>query len=285
MGRKRNNQVRDLKAVIRNNRQTFILWAVLRLLVIAVMVLSVLRGDYASMFVCLLVLVLFLIPAFIQKNFGIEFPSGLQIVILLHIFATEILGELSCYYVRFPHWDTIMHTVWGFLCAAVGFSLVDILNRDNRAHFNLSPAYLALVAFCFSMTIGVIWEFFEFGMDNFFHMDMQKDTVIHAFSSVNLDPTASNIPVRVEDITDVAVNGTSLGLGGYLDIGLYDTMEDLFVNFIGALTFSVIGYFSAKSGKNSIAKNFVPVVVPEEAPASEAGQTNAAEDTTEKNTD
>ena len=115
MGRKRNNQVRDLKAVIRNNRKTFILWAVLRLLVIAVMVLSVLRGDYASMFVCLLVLVLFLIPAFIQKNFGIEFPSGLQIVILLHIFATEILGELSCYYVRFPHWDTIMHTVWGFL--------------------------------------------------------------------------------------------------------------------------------------------------------------------------
>ena len=62
----------------------------------------------------------------------------------------------------------------------------------------------------------------------------------------------------------MAVNGQSLGLDGYLDIGLYDTMEDLFVNFIGALTFSIIGYFSAKSGKNKIAKEFVPVVLPEE---------------------
>ena len=102
--RKRKKRRRDsLTDVIRQNKQTFIIWAVLRLLVIAVMVLSVLRGDYDSMFVCILVLVLFMLPALIQKNFGIEFPSGLQIVILLHIFATEILGELSCYYVRFPH--------------------------------------------------------------------------------------------------------------------------------------------------------------------------------------
>ena len=265
MARKRRNQVRDLKAVIHNNRQTFIIWAVLRLLVIAVMVLSVLRGDYASMFVCLLVLVLFLIPAFIQKNFGIEFPSGLQIVILLHIFATEILGELSCYYVRFPHWDTIMHTVWGFLCAAVGFSLVDILNRDNRTHFNLSPAYLALVAFYFSMTIGVIWEFFEFGVDVIFLKDMQKDTIVHHISSVMLDETNSNIPILIDGISTVTVNGQDLGLGGYLDIGLYDTMGDLIVNLIGALVFSVIGFFHQKSQRRSkVAEMFVPTVQKEE---------------------
>ena len=259
MRKKRNNHVRDLKSVIRNNRQTFVIWAVLRLLVIAVMVLSILRGDYDSMFVCLLVLVLFLIPAFIQKNFGIEFPSGLQIVIMLHIFATEILGELSCYYVRYSNWDTIMHTVWGFLCAAVGFSLVDILNRDNRTHFSLSPAYLALVAFCFSMTIGVIWEFFEFGIDVIFLKDMQKDTIVYHISSVMLDETNSNIPIIIDGINSVSVNGQDLGLGGYLDIGLYDTMEDLFVNFIGALVFSIIGYFSAKkAGMRKFADNFVP---------------------------
>ena len=257
--KKKKNHIRDLKTVIRNNKQTFIIWAVLRLLVIAVMVLSILRGDYDSMFVCLLVLVLFLIPAFIQKNFGIEFPSGLQIVIMLHIFATEILGELSCYYVRYPNWDTIMHTVWGFLCAAVGFSLVDILNRDNRTHFSLSPAYLALVAFCFSMTIGVIWEFFEFGMDVIFLKDMQKDTIVYHISSVMLDETKSNIPVIIDGINAVAVNGQELGLGGYLDIGLYDTMEDLFVFFIGALVFSGIGYLDAKKeSMHKFADNFVP---------------------------
>ena len=101
-------------------------------------------------------------------------------------------------------------------------------------------------------------------MDYLFHMDMQKDTVIHAFASVTLDPTNSNIPIYIDNITDVAVNGQSLGLDGYLDVGLYDTMEDLFVNFIGALTFSIIGYFSAKSGKNKIAKQFVPVVLPDQ---------------------
>lgn len=258
---------------------------VLRFIVIVSLVLSCIRKDYESAWVCVLVLVLYMLPRIVQQNFHIELPSALEIIILVLIFAGEILGELRSYFIYFPHWDTLLHTTSGFVSAAFGYSMVDLLNRNKPQHIQLSPIYLALVSFCFSMTVGVIWEFFEFGMDNFFHMDMQKDTVIHAFSSVNLDPTASNIPVRVEDITDVAVNGTSLGLGGYLDIGLYDTMEDLFVNFIGALTFSVIGYFSAKSGKNSIAKNFVPVVVPEEAPASEAGQTNAAEETTEKNTD
>lgn len=258
---------------------------VLRFIVIVSLVLSCIRKDYESAWVCVLVLVLYMLPRIVQQNFHIELPSALEIIILVLIFAGEILGELRSYFIYFPHWDTLLHTTSGFVSAAFGYSMVDLLNRNKPQHIQLSPIYLALVSFCFSMTVGVIWEFFEFGMDNFFHMDMQKDTVIHAFSSVNLDPTASNIPVRVEDITDVAVNGTSLGLGGYLDIGLYDTMEDLFVNFIGALTFSVIGYFSAKSGKNSIAKNFVPVVVPEEAPESEAGQTNAAEDTTEKNTD
>ncbi len=258
---------------------------VLRFIVIVSLVLSCIRKDYESAWVCVLVLVLYMLPRIVQQNFHIELPSALEIIILVLIFAGEILGELRSYFIYFPHWDTLLHTTSGFVSAAFGYSMVDLLNRNKPEHIQLSPIYLALVSFCFSMTVGVIWEFFEFGMDNFFHMDMQKDTVIHAFSSVNLDPTASNIPVRVEDITDVAVNGTSLGLGGYLDIGLYDTMEDLFVNFIGALTFSVIGYFSAKSGKNSIAKNFVPVVVPEETPESEAGQTNTAEDTTEKNTD
>ena len=161
----------------------------------------------------------------------------------------------------------MLHTTTGFISAAFGFAMVDLLNRNKPQHFKLSPVFLALVAFCFSMTVGVLWEFFEFSMDYLFHMDMQKDMIIHSFASVTLDPTNSNIPILVDNITDVAVNGKSLGLGGYLDVGLYDTMQDLFVNFVGALTFSIIGYFSAKSGKNKIAKQFVPVVLPEESKA------------------
>lgn len=244
-------------------RAVIAVYWVLRLLVIGELVSACIREEYESAFVCVLVLVLFLLPHFVQRNFHIKLPSALEITIMIFIFAAEILGELKSYFIQYPYWDTILHTTTGFLSAAFGYAMVDLLNRNKPQHVQLSPVYLALASFCFSMTVGVIWEFFEFGMDNLFHMDMQKDTIIHAFSSVTLDPTASNIPIRVEDITDVAVNGTSLGLGGYLDIGLYDTMEDLFVNFIGALIFSVIGYFSAKFGRNNIAKQFVPVVLPE----------------------
>ena len=165
------------------------------------------------------------------------------------------------------------------MCAAVGFSLLDILNREEKIGFSLSPLYLAIVAFCFSMTVGVIWEFFECTMDQLFLLDMQKDSVVNTIGSVMLDPTGGNNPGVIRNITDVIVvqsdgTQTALGLGGYLDIGLLDTMEDLFVNFIGALTFSIIGYFYVRSrGKNKFAKRFIPVV--NEEPQPQAKNTSA----------
>ena len=115
------------------------------------------------------------------------------------------------------------------------------------------------------MTVGVIWEFFECTMDQLFFLDMQKDTVVQSIGSIMLDPTGGNHPVVLRNITDVIVvqadgTQTALGLGGYLDIGLLDTMEDLFVNFIGALTFSIIGYFYVRSrGQGKFVKRFIPV--------------------------
>ena len=127
--------------------------------------------------------------------------------------------------------------------------------------FNLSPLFVAMVAFCFSMTIGVLWEFVEYFADNVLLLDMQKDTVIHTIRSVALDPTATNTVVSIEGITDVVVNGQSLGLGGYLDIGLHDTMEDLLVNFIGAVVFCTFGFFYLKGrGKGTFVRRFVPTV-------------------------
>lgn len=256
---------RDLKGTIRRQPAVFTVYLVLRLIVLGTLVSSVIRGEYESAFICLLVLVLFVLPFFIQQNFGIELPSTLEIIILLFIFAAEILGELECYFITYPHWDSMLHTTTGFLCAATGFALIDILNRNSRIKFQLSPVYVALAAFCFSMTVGVMWEFFEFGMDRLFHMDMQKDTIVHTISSVMLDPTNKNIPITIDGITSVAVNGKNLGFDGYLDIGLYDTMEDLLVNFIGALTFSIFGYFYIKRrGKGRIAKAFIPTITTED---------------------
>lgn len=275
-------QPRDLKAAVRRQPAVFTMYLVLRLIVLATLVSSVIRSEYESAFICLLVLVLFMLPFFIQQNFGIELPSTLEIIILLFIFAAEILGELECYFITFPYWDSMLHTTTGFLCAATGFALIDILNRNSRIKFELSPIYVALAAFCFSMTVGVLWEFFEFGMDRLFHMDMQKDTVVQSITSVMLDPTNRNIPVTLDGIHSVAVNGQDLGFDGYLDIGLYDTMADLFVNFIGAVVFSTIGYFYIKQrGKGRLAKAFIPTITeeaPQDAPDPSAGDTEAPGD-------
>lgn len=251
----------ELQVQISNNKVTFAVYIILRTIIVAAIIRSFISGNYENLFVCTLSLILFLIPAFIEKNFGIDIPNTLEVIILLFIFAAVFLGEMESYYVRVPYWDTMLHCVNGFLCAAIGFALVDILNRNERIKFRLSPFFLAIVAFCFSMTIGIIWEFFEFGCDILLRTDMQKDTIISSISSVTLDPTMTNKAVIIDGIRATTVNGNALNINGYLDIGLFDTMKDLFVNFIGATVFSVIGYFYVRHfGKGKFAKLFIPTL-------------------------
>jgi hypothetical protein len=238
-------------------------YILLRALVILIMVAQFFNRNFQNVFLCILTLILFMLPDFIERRLRIDVPDTLEVIILLFIFAAEILGEIRSFYTAFPYWDTMLHTMNGFLCAAIGFSLVDIFNREERLTFALSPIFMAVVAFCFSMTIGVLWEFFECIMDQYFFLDMQKDTIITAFSTVTTDPTGGNTPQAYRGISDVILvmgeNRQSLGLGGYLDIGLLDTMKDLFVNFIGAVVFSAIGYFYVKRrGKGKFARRFIP---------------------------
>lgn len=266
--KKRTSLWREMKAEIRRDRYAFVVYMILRAIVLAIMVWDILNGRFENLFLCGLTLLLFLLPSFFERKLRIQLPSVLEIIILLFIFAAEILGELSSFYVLFPFWDDMLHTVNGFLFAAVGFALVDILNQNTKLKFHLSPLFLAIVAFCFSMTIGVLWEFFEWGMDCFFHTDMQKDTIVHQISSVALDSTNSNTAVIVENIRDVMINGQPLGLGGYLDIGLHDTMGDLLVNFVGAVVFSILGYFYVKNrGKGRFAAQFIPTLQEEQRTA------------------
>ncbi|MBM6716463.1 hypothetical protein H6B15_07285 [Gemmiger formicilis] len=249
-----------------HKRGVMLVYIFLRLSVILVLVAQLFNRNFENVFLCVLVLFLFSMPTMLERRLSIELPDTLEIIILLFIYAAEIMGEIGAYYIKHPYWDTVLHTLNGFLCAAIGFSLLDLLNRQKKVTFQLSPLYLAVVAFCFSMTVGVVWEFFECAMDQLFFLDMQKDIIVHQIGSVKLDPTGGNTPVHLRDIVDVIVvqgdgTQTALGLGGYLDIGLLDTMMDLFVNFVGALVFSIIGFFYVRSrGKSRFAKRFIPIV-------------------------
>lgn len=257
-----------LKVNSKNKGRDITVYVVLRFFVIITMVTQLLRGNYENMFLCILTLVLFMIPSIIDKRLNITLPNALETIILLFIFSAEILGEVQNFYGIFKHWDTMLHTINGFLCAAIGFSLIDILNRSEKFHTKMTPISVALVAFCFSMTVGALWEFFEYGMDTFFNTDMQKDRIIQTVSSVTLNQEGKNKPVTIRNIDKTTIHYLENGaekeitiVDGYLDIGIKDTMKDLFVNFIGAVMFSIIGWLYIKDrDEYKFAEKFMPKI-------------------------
>lgn len=248
--------------------KTAILYFVLRITVIIIMILQLYNRNYTDVFLCILTLILFMIPSIVDKKLNISLPNTLEVIIILFIFASQILGEIRNYYVTFPYWDSMLHTINGFLMSAIGFSLIDILNRIDKFHIKMTPVFVALVAFCFSVTIGVMWEFFEFGIDNVLNKDMQKDKIVHKIATIELDETKSNIPIVIKNIESTTIvgeiNGEKQSIvinNGYLDIGIFDTMKDLIVNCIGALVFSILGMIYIKSrGKRNFTKIFIPVM-------------------------
>ena len=253
-------------------RQGVIVHVVLQFLVLCGIVTQTLHHEYYNVFLCVLTLLLFNIPQIIDRKFHVRIPVALEVVILLFIFAHMILGEIRSFYTLFPYWDTMLHTINGFLMAAIGFSMIDILNQDPRVHISMSPIFVAFVAFCFSMTIGVLWEFFEFSMDQFTGSDMQKDFFISAVNSVALNPDGLNEVIHLPDIQKTVVyymdNGEQVSYvmnGGYLDVGILDTMKDLMVNCLGALVFSAIGIIYIKNrGRGKVAQSFIPQLKTEE---------------------
>lgn len=255
MSKEKNKKVRNITTYV-----------VLRTLVVLTMILQIIHRNWNDVFLCVLTLFLLLIPAIINKGFNIELPTVLESIILVFIFAAEILGEIQNFYGIFKHWDTMLHTINGFIMAAIGFSLIDILNQSDKVAISLSPLFVALVAFCFSMTIGVMWEFFEYNMDIITKTDMQKDRIIQTVSSVELNEEKKNTPVVVKNIKETKILGEIQGKekeivieNGYLDIGIIDTMKDLIVNCVGAIVFSILGYFYIKQrGKGNFIKQFIP---------------------------
>lgn len=243
-------------------------YIVLRLLVILTIVIQAIRGNFENVFLCVLTLILFTIPSIIDKKLNIKLPNALEVIILLFIFSAEILGEIQNFYGIFKFWDTMLHSINGFLCAAIGFSMIDILNRSPRFHLKMSPLFVALVAFCFSMTIGILWEFFEYGSDVFFKTDMQKDRITSSIASVEINESRKNIPIKINNIEKEVISYYENGElkqrvieRGHLDIGLKDTMKDLFVNFIGAVVFSIIGLLYIKNrDEYKFAENFIPTM-------------------------
>ena len=238
------------------NKISLIIYSILRILVIICMIREVSHGNIENALLCVISLILFILPAIAEEKFKIKLPVFLEVTILLFIFSAEILGTINDFYGKFEIFDDVLHTLNGFLCASVGFSLVYLLN-ENIISFKLSPIFVSLVAFCFSMTVGVMWEFYEYGID-LLGKDTQNDKILYEVYSTYLKdkPNIKNIDHTIIYDKD---NNELLKMNGYLDIGLHDTMHDLIVNFIGAIVFCIFGYLYLhnKTKYNAIGKMLV----------------------------
>lgn len=251
---------------MREHKVITAVYIVLRVIIVGIFVFSIINGRWENTMTCFMSFVLLMIPSFLENKMKIDLPNVMEVIMIVFVFAANIMGEMGSFYEKIPFWDTLLHTMNGFICAGVGFGLIDILNRNDKIKMNLSPLFVCLFSFCFSMTAGTVWEFFEFAMDMFFGKDMQKDTIVYGINSVLLSGDTGDI-TRIEGITETLVNGKSLGINGYLDIGIIDTMKDLLVNFIGAVVFNIAGYFYIKNrGKRAgFINNFIPRRINDEA--------------------
>ena len=236
---------------------------ILRILTVISLFIEFGSGNIKNGVLCIVVLIIFTLPPVLYKSFGLVLPDAMETAVYVFIFSSAILGEINNFYGFLPFWDTILHVLSGFILAGVGFSLARLMN-GRKQKLRMSALYIALTGICFSLTAGLLWEFFEFTCDNWLRTDMQKDKVIKNISSVELNGKNENEPLKIDDITRTEIyfkNGERYTVeGGYLDTGLNDTMKDLSVNFIGAVIFCTAGFYHMKNrGKYEFVNCFIPV--------------------------
>jgi len=183
------------------------------------------ESDYALMlFQCILGIIAMFLPSFLAKRLKIELPNKIYIFYIIFLYCAIYLGEVRDFYYRIPHWDTILHSFSGAMLGALGFFVVRFLNDSEKVAVKLNPIFVSMFAFCFAVTMGVIWEIYEFSADNLLGFNMQK-TLLE--------------------------NGTPL-VG---KAAVADTMKDLIVDAIGAFVFVIGANFKSFRLKISLKKH------------------------------
>lgn len=173
-------------------------------------------ADYILMIIqCLLGLLVINLPAFLERKLKFELPITLYGMYIVFLYCAIFLGEVRSFYYVIPFWDSILHAFSSLMLGFFGYMVITILVRDDHIVMNLSPAFTAIFAFCFALSIGAAWEIYEYTFDGLLGLNMQK------YMTVN----------------------------GELLIGhaaLSDTMKDIVIDAAGALTATIIGSAAIK---------------------------------------
>ena len=163
-----------------------VIYLVFRILLVVVGVVAVFKGDWNNLTLASVTLFLTFLPSIIKKEFRIDYPSEFEIVILVFIYASMYLGTMRSFYARFWWWDIMLHSLSGVIIGSIGFSLVYTLNQASVA-INLSNVFVAIFSFSFALSIGALWEIYEFFMDSLFGLNMQKSGLIDTMWDLIVD--------------------------------------------------------------------------------------------------
>ena len=179
------------------------------------------KADYLLMFVqCLLGTVVMMLPSILEKHFKIVVPTAIVILYFVFLYCAIYLGEMHDFYYIIPHWDTILHAFSGAMLGALGFILVDILNKDQHIRVSLSPFFVAVFAFCFALAVGSLWEIYEFTFDAVLGLNMQKHTTEAGVALVGVQ-------------------------------ALSDTMKDIIVDALAALCVAIFGFMTERKNRDN----------------------------------
>ena len=189
------------------HRIQFIFSLFMRLTLVGAFVWAIINQNWFVLFTSSFTFILTFLPAILQRNYQLYLPAELEIIVVFFVYAALFLGEIRGFYTRYWWWDLFLHTTSGIVLGFIGFFILYVLYDEEKV--KASPVIIAMFSFCFAVALGTLWEIFEFTMDSFWGVNMQKS-------------------------------------------GLVDTMSDLIVDAIGALTTAILGYFYIKTGKTNL---------------------------------
>lgn len=178
------------------------------------------RSDYVLMLIqCMLGLAVMALPSLLARRWKLMLPTAMHVMYYAFLYCAVFLGEVFSFYYLIPHWDTILHFSSGAMLAALGFILIDFLNRDEHVRLSLSPFFTSLFAFSFALAMGGVWEIYEYVVDGLMGLNMQKF---------------------------IMADGTVL-VGR---MALTDTMEDIIVDAAAALSVALVAYMTNPARRN-----------------------------------
>ncbi len=165
---------------------------IIKVILIIAIIFDILNGKFSQLFITLLTLIFLSLPNLYEKKYNVNIPLEIEVLISIFILGTLFLGENLDYYEKYVYWDVYLHTLSGFLLGLLGFVIVYSI-IDSKSKNSLTPFFVSVFTFSFAVTIGALWEIFEFGMDNFFGLNMQKSGLVDTMWDLIVDSIGAGI--------------------------------------------------------------------------------------------